>query len=152
MAYHRLGKNGSRYKGKKGAGIFFTDGSNVLLLKRSEKGDNGGTWGLPGGKAEDGETAVATAMREAKEECGQIKGMRFDSLESQDGRFNWTTFFFLVDGPFPCELSDEHTDWDWFDLDKVDEENLHPKFKESLPRYLRLLRRKPGLSFREWLV
>lgn len=152
MVWHRLGKGGSRYWGKKGAGIFFTDGTNVLLLKRSEKGDNEGTWGIPGGKAEDDETAIATAMREAKEECGTIKGQRFDALESQDGRHHWTTFFFLVDGPFNCKLSNEHTDWKWAKLDELDELDLHPKFEENLDRYLRLLKRKPGLSFAEWMT
>ena len=39
-----------------GAGIFFTDGKKVLLLRRSEKGDGNGTWGLPGGKVEEGGT------------------------------------------------------------------------------------------------
>lgn len=142
MAWHRLGKNGDRYWGQNGAGIFFTDGKSVLLLKRSEKGDNQGTWGIPGGKAELYETAIATAQRECREECGQVQGRRIDSLESQDGHHHWTTFFFHVDKPFDCKLSDEHTDWKWVPLEEIEELKLHPKFKENLSRYLKLLERK----------
>ncbi len=51
--YHRIGKDGAKYKGKRGAGILFTDGKQILLLKRSEGSDNPGTWGLPGGGAKE---------------------------------------------------------------------------------------------------
>ena len=38
--YHHIGKDGKKYWGKAGAGILFTDGKKVLLLKRAEKGDH----------------------------------------------------------------------------------------------------------------
>jgi 8-oxo-dGTP pyrophosphatase MutT (NUDIX family) len=142
----------SRYWGKKGAGIFFTDGEKVLLLKRSKKGDNGGTWGLPGGKAQEGETILGTAMRESKEECGNVEGNRFDSLETVDGCHHWTTFFYQVNGPFDCKLSDEHTKWEWVSLDDLDAYDLHPKLSKEIGRYMKVIgRRFQGLSFRDWL-
>lgn len=150
--WSRLGRDGNSYWGKSGAGIFFTDGSKVLLLKRSEKGDGYGTWGLPGGKAEQGESAIDTARRESKEECGKVKGRRFDELEERDGLHKWTTFFFKIEKPFKCRLSDEHTEYKWFKLDELDEIKLHPKLKSNIDRHVKVVRKHLGRrSFSEWL-
>jgi 8-oxo-dGTP pyrophosphatase MutT (NUDIX family) len=148
--WKRIGKDGSRYWGSKAAGIFFTDGVKVLLLKRSKKGDNEGTWGLPGGKVEEGETLIDAARREAKEECGHVEGSRFDDLNEKDGMHNWTTFFFKIKKPFECKLSDEHTDYKWVDINAMSDYNLHPKLKNNLDRHLNVLSRK-NLKFKEWL-
>lgn len=43
---------------------------HVLVLKRSFAGRNAGQWALPGGRADDGESAVETALRELEEEVG----------------------------------------------------------------------------------
>lgn len=149
---HRIGKGGSSYWGKKAAGILFTDGEKVLLLKRSDKGDNANTWGIPGGKHRKGETDIANAIRETKEETGldSIPGYRFDSLTSQDGTHKFITYFYRINNLFDCDISDEHTDWKWFDINSVDNQDLHPKFKNNWPRYLRAIQRKMG--FNEWLV
>ncbi len=42
----------------------------ILLLKRSPQSYAGGTWCLPGGKREDGESRIEGAKRELHEECG----------------------------------------------------------------------------------
>jgi 8-oxo-dGTP pyrophosphatase MutT (NUDIX family) len=154
--WSRIGKDGGRYWGGKGAGVFFTNGKKVLLLKRSGKGDNGGTWGLPGGKLEEGESSIDGAIREAKEECGRIKGQRFDDLKETDGLHDWTTFFFKVEKPFKCKLSDEHTDYKWVELENIKKYNLHPKLRENLDRHLTVVKKsfKKGiikLKFKEWI-
>lgn len=152
--WKRVGKDGSRYWGSRGAGIFFTDGRRVLLLKRSEKGDGYGTWGLPGGKVEEGETDIDAAMREAREECGEVAGQRFGDLSEKDGIHEWTTFFFRVQKPFDCRLSDEHTDWKWIKFGSLDGYKLHPKLKENIDRHLRVVRKsqdKGLLKFSEWV-
>jgi 8-oxo-dGTP diphosphatase len=150
--WKRVGKNGNKYWGSKGAGVFYTDGSKVLLLKRAEKGDAEGTWGLPGGKVEEGETNIDAAVRESIEECGSSKGRRFDDLLEKDGQHEWTTFFFQIDKPFDCKLSNEHSDWKWFDLNKLNKINLHPKLKENLDRHLKVVNKKfKKLNFKEWL-
>ena len=151
--WERIGKEGKKYWGRKGAGIFFTDGKKVLLLKRSEKGDNFGTWCLPGGKVEQGETFIDAARREAKEECGKVKGQRFEDIKEKDGLHEWVTFFFKIEKPFKCKLSNEHSNWKWVDIEKMEKMNLHPKVKESLDRYQSAVKRglKKGLlSFKEW--
>ena len=145
--YHRIGKGGSKYWGRAGAGIFFTDGKKVLLLKRSEKGDNSGTWGIPGGKAEKNETVFGTATRESKEECGIVKGKRFNSFETIDGLHRWTTFLFLTE-PFRCKLSDEHTDWKWIDFNELKYYNLHPKLEDQIDRYIKAVK---NVSFKEMI-
>ena len=137
-----------------GAGIFFTDGKKVLLLRRSEKGDGNGTWGLPGGKVEEGESFIDAAKREAKEECGRVEGSRFEHIHEKDGMHEWTTFFFRIKRPFKCRLSDEHNDYRWVDLDKVSSMELHPRFKENLDRHMDALRACKGkgvIGFKEWV-
>jgi|LSQX01.2.fsa_nt_gb 8-oxo-dGTP pyrophosphatase MutT (NUDIX family) len=151
MKYHRIGENGSKVKSKRAAGIFFTDGSHVLLLKRSGESSHTGTWALPGGGAREGETDIGTAVRETREETGleTIPGYRIDSLTSQDGHKHFTTFLYRVSSQFDVDLSEEHSDWEWVPFDNLEEKSLHPKFEENLPRYLKAVRRKIT-SFSEW--
>jgi 8-oxo-dGTP diphosphatase len=150
--WKRIGKDGNKYWGKQGAGIFFTNGKKVLLLKRSEKGDGENTWGLPGGKVEENESLIDAARRESVEECGKIKGSRFNNLQEKDGNHNWTTFFFKVKKPFSCKLSDEHSDWKWFDIEELKKINLHPKLKENLDRHIEIVKKYfSNLTFKEWL-
>ena len=149
--YHRIGKNGKRYWGKQGAGILFTDGKQILVLKRSDKGDHGGTWGLPGGKVEKGESTIAGAMREIEEETGvsYVPGNRLESMESRDGTHRWVTYLYRVTEPFEVTLSDEHTDSKWVDIDKIKDLKLHPQFKAQIDRYLDVIGRK-SFGFKEW--
>lgn len=131
---------------KKAAGIFFTDGKKVLLLKRA-KGTNKNTWSLPGGKLEKNETELQAAIRESIEECGTIKGKKFDKIKKE----NWTTFFYKIKNIFKCTLSDEHNKWKWFDLDKLHEIKLHPKLKKTLDEHLQIAKNsKKNLNFKEW--
>lgn len=152
---HRIGKNGRAYSGNKGAGIFFTDGESVLLLKRSGESDEPNTWSLPGGKSKKGESTINTAVRETKEETGleHVPGRRVEALESQDGYHQFTTFIFRIERPFEnVHISHEHDDWSWFPLAELSEVDLHPKFREDLPRFLGVIRRKMAHTFQEWVV
>lgn len=152
--WSRIGEKGEKRWGKKGAGIFFTDGKKVLILKRSEKGDNQGKWSLPGGKIEEGESAIDAAKREAKEECGKLKGQRFEYSKEKDGLFEWTTFFFKIEKPFKCKLSDEHTEYKWVKILDLENYDLHPKFKKNLKRYIYILnnsKSKGLINFKKWL-
>lgn len=151
--WKRIGKDGNKYWGNKGAGIFFTNGKKVLLLKRAEKGDNKDTWTIPGGKIEEGESSIDAAKRESIEECGKLRGNRFHDIEQIDGQHVWTTFFFKVDKLFKCKLSDEHSDWNWFNISELKDLNLHPKFKENLDRHINVVNKYFKKSnFKEWLL
>tara|TARA_Y100000034_G_scaffold97628_1_gene119273 strand:- start:515 stop:982 length:468 start_codon:yes stop_codon:yes gene_type:complete len=151
--WHRVARGGKRTWGKRGAGILFTDGDSVLLLKREPDSSEGGTWGLPGGKQEEGETDIDTARRESEEECGRpVRGDRFARFIHQDGGFRWTTFLYKVNEQFKCRLSKEHTDCKWFPIDRLEKANngirIHPELKKHLQSYLRRIENK---GFREWL-
>lgn len=152
MKNSRIGSGGGKVKGSNGAAIFFTDGSSVLLLKRSNSGDHSDTWALPGGSAKSGESAIGTAIRETKEETGldSIPGYRIDSLDTKNGRQKFTVFIYRVGKHFDIDLSHEHTNWEWVGFDKLNDKKLHPKFEEQIDRYLRVIRRKIG-SFNEWV-
>ena len=145
---HRIGKGGSSYKGKRGAGILFTDGRSVLLLKRS---DGEKQWCLPGGKVEAGESAIDAARRESIEECGSVEGSRFDRFDETDGAFKWTSFFYAVSKPFECKLSDEHDEYKWVLIDEVSDMNLLPQLKKNWSSYRsRISERFGALDFKEY--
>jgi 8-oxo-dGTP pyrophosphatase MutT (NUDIX family) len=152
--FHRIGKGGGKYWGKKAAGILYTDGQHILLLKRDEKSDNPKTWGIPGGKAKKNESPIDTALRETKEECGIAHvGQQFANFLTKDGSHSFMCYLYSVDEKFDCELSDEHTDYEWIKLDKVTTYDLHPKFKEVWGRYKSAIKNKFGdriARFSEW--
>lgn len=152
MKYHRIGEKGSKVEGKKSAGILFTDGRSILMLKRGE-GSHSGTWALPGGHARPGESEIGNAVRETKEETGleTIPGYRFESFTSRDGHKKFTAFLFRVPNCFDVSLSEEHTDWEWVPIDSLGNKDLHPKLEENLPRYLKAIRRKVK-TFSEWVT
>lgn len=155
MSWHRVGKGGTRYWGLQGAGILFTDGKSILVLKRNEPTDRHDSWSIPGGKTEEGESAIGTAIRETKEETGigDIPGTRFASFDSKDGQHRFTTFLYRVDEPFPVKLSNEHSSWRWVPFNDLQDNDLelHPRFEEALPDLLRLIRKKGRIaSFQEW--
>jgi len=150
MKYRRIGEQGSKVKGKRGAGILFTDGKSVLLMKRAA-GSHQSKWDFPGGGARDGETDIGAAQREVKEETGlkAIPGYRFESLVSHDGQKKFTIFLYRVNDQFDVDVSDEHSDWDWTPLESLENKDLHPKLEDNLPRYLKAIRRKVK-TFTEW--
>lgn len=52
-------------------GVIFEDADgNILVLKRHKKDPEGETWGLVGGKIDDGEDKFQAAVREVSEEIG----------------------------------------------------------------------------------
>lgn len=152
--FHRIGKNGTKYWGQLGAGIVFTDGKKILLLKRDESSDYAGHWCIPGGKAKKGETPIDVAHRESKEECGNVEGQQFEHFHAKDGAHHFHTYLMAISKPFDVKLSKEHTDSDWVDLDKVENMKLHPKFKDAWPGHLRAIKRRfPNkTNFSEWFV
>lgn len=139
--WHRIGKEGNKYWGKRGAGIVFTDGDSVLLLKRAEKGDHKGQWGIPGGKAEEEETFLGTAQRETKEEIGHLpKCHRITHIDSNDGHHLFRTYICVIREQFPVELSDEHDDWGWFAIDRLKEVELHDKMNNIIDNVISIIR------------
>lgn len=70
-----VGTDGTRRWGTLGAaGLFLTTRENdttlLLVQHRASWTNFGGTWGIPGGAVEPGESAVEAALRETQEETG----------------------------------------------------------------------------------
>lgn len=76
-----------------------------------------GTWGLPGGKIDAGETLIQAIERECTEEMGSmptyIRLAPLEKFTSADGGFVYHTFFCSVENEFTPVLNDEHVGWAW---------------------------------------
>lgn len=87
----------------------------LYLLRNDSR--HPGTWGLPGGKADEGETLIQTIERECTEEMSFMPTYtRLAPLEkftSADKKFVYHTFFCSVDQEFTPTLNDEHLGWAW---------------------------------------
>lgn len=136
---------------KKAAGIAFTDGKSLLLMKRAGKGENVGTWAFPGGKAKEGESEIGNAIRETKEETGltSIPGNRFDSIVTKSKTKKFTVFFYHVNKPFEIQLNHEHSDYEWVEFENLKNKKLHPKIELNIDSYLSKIKRNIK-SFSEW--
>ncbi len=145
MSWQRIGKGGTRYWGKKGAGFLFSDGQKILLLRRNEKGDHNHTWCIPGGKLREEETFLGGAQRETREETGHLPTCRrLGEFDNKDGRHIFRTYVCQVSEPYDVKLSDEHDSFRWVDMGEAMNMKLHPKLKELLPQMMLLIKDKVG--------
>jgi len=113
------------------AGILFTDGGRVLLLRRSGAVTDSFTWGLRGGRMEPGEIPLETAVRESDEEMGDTPLFWLSGVYQVPG---YTTFIATVADPsFRPQLNLEHTEYRWVKLPQVASLRLHPGFALAWP-------------------
>ena len=101
-------------------GIWFYSVSTnryLYLLRNDTK--HPGTWGLPGGKMESGESLLEAMQRECEEELGSmpeyLRLMPLEKFTSADQGFVYHTFFCSVSCEFTPILNDEHIGWAWID-------------------------------------
>jgi dATP pyrophosphohydrolase len=102
------------------------DAVELLLLKRPPDARVGGTWQAVHGKIEAGETAVAAALRELREETGLVPE-RFWQLDAPNIFFMADTDQVVVAPCFAAEISataevrlnHEHTAYRWESGDTV---------------------------------
>lgn len=106
------------------AGILFKSNGKIFLVKR---GDDG-TWAVPGGKLEPGETPEAAARREVLEECGFDYGKPLTPHTLVDG---YVTYLAASVEPFEAVLNDENQAYGWFAPDELPEP-LHPGMSAML--------------------
>lgn len=93
------------------AGVIFIAGDSVLLMCRPD-----GTWGFPAGTIEPGETTEVAARREVFEETGY----QCDDKLIPIGTFeNLAAFVAFVDANFAVTLNDEHSAYEWRDIDAL---------------------------------
>ena len=114
-----------------GFGIMLLRDGKVLLGRRhddAEKADSllhgAGTWTMPGGKFEFGESFEDGAKRELMEETGivldRVKVVCVSNDVVEDAHFVTVGFFSEYFSGEPRVMEpDEITEWGWFDLDDL---------------------------------
>jgi 8-oxo-dGTP diphosphatase len=110
---------------KVGVGVFIKKDGKILMQKR--QGAHGeGSWGLPGGHLEFGESEIGCAERETKEELGinitnVVKGpYTNDIFESEDRHY--ITIFVISDydgGEIKIMEPDKIIEFGWFDWNEL---------------------------------
>jgi 8-oxo-dGTP pyrophosphatase MutT (NUDIX family) len=99
-----------------GVWFYCVDTDRYLYLMRHDR-RNPGTWGLPGGKVESGESLLATMARECQEELGFMPEFNhlvpLEKFTSPDGNFSYHTFFASVEHEFVPVLNEEHVGYAW---------------------------------------
>lgn len=121
-----------------------------LLVFRSEES---GTWMLPGGKIELGETAVEALNREAQEEVGlSVERPEFlyaDDFfyynETKQQAFQIFEMYYLAapvltDGKIVPRAGAETTALEWIPLDQVRPEDFHVSGMEAVRKCLQFVR------------
>ena len=118
---------------RRGAGIFFicTEDNTALLIRRSQEVSEPGTWGISGGKVEQGEGFARGAVRETIEELGSIpRGRIVEVLEN--AAEGWKYMIFVADISWKqkklwtakIKLNYENDAIKWFRLNNLPD-NLH---------------------------
>lgn len=104
----------------KAVGVWFLSqgtGRYLYLLRNDIK--HPGSWGLPGGKIETGETLLGGMERECVEELGSFPAytrlVPLEKFTSADGMFEYHTWVCVVDEEFIPVLNDEHLGYAWID-------------------------------------
>ncbi len=104
----------------KAVGVWFLSqvtGRYLYLLRNDSK--HPGSWGLPGGKIETGETLLGGMERKCVEELGSFPAytrlMPLEKFTSADGIFEYHTWVCVVDQEFVPVLNDEHLGYAWID-------------------------------------
>jgi len=122
-ALHESIDGGSNDERREGAGILFhcrTSG-RVLLALRSKWVSDPGTWGLPGGGVEPGESPLEGALREAEEEIGwrgEVHARPAYQSQAMNG-FRYHSFIGTLEQEFEPTINWEHERAGWFRLDDL---------------------------------
>lgn len=135
------GADGHMRWGRYGAaGIVFVTGTGaervVLLQLRSAFAHEGGTWSIPGGALDEGETPIEGGLREASEEVGDLPEhhrILGEHRFAPDPEWNYTTIVVEVDALFGEAANFESDAVEWVALDAVDDRALHPGFAAAWP-------------------
>ncbi len=104
------------------AGILMYYKEEILLCKRSNKVRYNGSWSVPGGHIERGESAEEAAQREVFEETMIMVSGPLDSLgvyNDGKGTRRYALFAKELNSKVEPIIDEEHDDWGWFHKDKL---------------------------------
>ena len=114
----------------KAVGVWFRStvtGRYLYLLRNDTK--HPGTWALPGGKLEFGETLLSCMERECIEELGFFPAYQqlipIEQFTSSDGSFEYHTWVCVIENEFMPVLNHEHSGYAWIDRGKLPKP-MHP--------------------------
>jgi len=119
--------------------LIFDSEGKILLLRRSDNNSMYvGKWQLPGGKVEEGETALEAIMREVREEIAcnclrakKLKEITFSNIfKNKKETVKLTTFSCDIDGQLA--LSTEHSQLKFFNRKKIPKTMLAPASLRAL--------------------
>lgn len=112
--------NGHLIKSGVGCLIYAKNTKRYLFLLR-DGAKYGGTWGIAGGKIEEGERPAVALYREVMEEIGtdlsRAKTIPIETFTSANRRFVYHTFVVSVDDEFVPVLNKEHRGYCWVTLE-----------------------------------
>lgn len=121
-----------------GLGVMIFKDNKILLGKRHKSPNRAdselrgeGTWTMPGGKLEYGETFEEGATREVKEETGIIlKDQKVICINNDKNEYAHFVTVGLFSDDFEGEPRimepDEITEWKWFELDNLPKNMFFP--------------------------
>lgn len=126
--------------------VFNNEGKLLLGLRNDDasKADSElheeGTWTMPGGNIEYGETFEEAGIREAKEETGlDIKDLEVICVQTDKNEFAHYVSVGMIahsyEGNPKAMEPDEIIKWDWFSLDCLPE-NIFSPSKKTIDCYL----------------
>lgn len=101
-------------------GVWFraVDTGRYLYLMRNDP-KHPGSWGLPGGRIETGESLRDAMFRECQEELGFVPDfvrlVPIEKFTTVDGAFAYHTFYCSVEREFVPRLNHEHLGYAWLD-------------------------------------
>ena len=116
------------------AGLLLVDRGRVLLQLRAVWAHQGGTWAIPGGARERGESAVEAALREAGEEMAVRErdvDVRSAYVADCGGGWTYETVLAVSTGPVALVLNAESDDHRWATPEEVDALALHPAVRDA---------------------
>jgi 8-oxo-dGTP pyrophosphatase MutT (NUDIX family) len=128
---------GDRHWGKLGAsGLLLHRDGKVLLQRRAPRAHHGGTWALPGGARRSGESDLAAALREAREEADidpdQVTPQWWYILDH--GGWTYTTVCAQASGQLSAAITDtESTELEWVPTAQVPQKELLGLFASTWP-------------------
>lgn len=137
---------GRRHWGRFGAaGLLVQRGDELLLQHRAAWSHEGGTWAVPGGALDVGETPLQGALREAAEEAAvrehSIRPLHAWAVDH--GTWAYTTVVADAVGPIsPQRLDAESEELRWVRLGEVTQLPLHSGFAAAWPSVQPLLHRR----------